>query len=923
MAEKKLFLVDGMAIIYRAFFAFSKNPRMTSYGMNTSAVFGFGNTIIELLNKENPTHMAVVFDTAAPTERHEIFPEYKAQREAMPEDLALSIPYVRRLIEGFNIPVITKDGFEADDIIGTLSKQAEKEGYTVYMMTPDKDFAQLVSENIFMYKPARMGNGIEILGVDEVKEKWSISRVDQVIDILGLWGDSVDNIPGVPGVGEKTAKKLIAEYGSMENIIDHIHELKGKMKEKFEQNIEQALLSKKLATIILDVPVDFHEEEFKVEDPDEAKLKELFGELEFRTMHQRIFGKSLASTSPSQPSLFDAVVSDASASQPEPDPLAFKTIENTDHDYKLVETKEDRAALISELLNSKEFCFDSETTSLNELDAEILGLAFSMQKGTGYYVVFPRDENESREILSEFAPVFDSDVLKIAQNAKYDVKILAKYGQIVSEPVFDTMLAHYIVSPDQRHNMDALSENYLNYKPISITELIGKKGKGQLTMDSVDIEKVKEYAVEDADITLQLKEKLAKELKEKSGEKIFNELEIPLINVLAKMEHEGIRIDSDFLNNYSEELGVDIASTEKSIYEDSGVKFNIASPKQLGEVLFDKLKLVEKPKKTKTGQYQTGEEILVKLADKHDIVQKILDFRQLQKLKSTYVDALPELVHPKTGRIHTSFNQAVAATGRLSSNNPNLQNIPIRTERGRKVRQAFIARDENHVLLAADYSQVELRVIASVSGDEGMKTAFKQGLDIHTATAAKVFGVDTEEVDREMRRKAKMVNFGIIYGVSAFGLAERLSIPRGEAKEIIDNYFMQFPNIKKYMDDTIVFARDNEFVQTIMGRRRYIKDINSRNHTVRGFAERNAINAPIQGAAADMIKLAMISIDKKLNGYRTKMILQVHDELLFDVPREEMDIVKPIIVKEMEEAMPLDVPVVVDTGMGNNWLEAH
>lgn len=937
--DKRLFLIDGMAIIYRAYFAFIKNPRITSNGLNTSAVFGFANTILEILKKENPSHIAAVFDTKAPTERHEIFPEYKAQREAMPDDLAKSLPFVFRLIEGFNIPVITMDGYEADDIIGTLAKKGEKVGYTTYMMTPDKDFAQLVSPNIFMYKPARFGNGVEVLGVDEVKEKWSIEHPDQVIDILGLWGDSVDNIPGVPGVGEKTAKKLIAQYGSMENILAHTHELKGKQKENFENFADQALLSKKLATIITDVPVEFNENSFLREEADEELLSALFAELEFRTMHQRVFGKAIESSGPVkvknnlQPSLFDAPaptntgITITSSSEPEMEASSgmdvFKTIEDTPHTYHLVETKEQRETLIKELSTKDTFCFDTETTGIDVLKADILGIAFSAEKGKGHYVVLPRDREECTAVLQEFKELFLGKAVKVAQNAKYDISILYRYGIELAQPIFDTMLAHYVVAPDQRHNMDTMAENYLNYSPVSITSLIGKKGKNQLTMESVPLDKIKEYAVEDADITLQLVEPLRKELKEKESEKVLETLETPLITVLAKMEMEGIKVDGDFLNEYSVQLAKEIETTEKGIYEDAGVEFNIASPKQLGEVLFDKLKLDEKPKKTKTGQYQTGEEILLKLADKSEIVQKILDFRQLQKLKSTYVDALPLLVNEETGRVHTSFNQAVAATGRLSSNNPNLQNIPIKTERGREVRKAFVPRDENHVLLAIDYSQVELRVMASMSGDEGMKEAFKNKIDIHTATAAKVFGVKTEEVDREMRGKAKMVNFGIIYGISAFGLSQRLSIPRKEAAEIIENYFIQFPQIKEYMDTTIHNAQELGYVQTHLGRRRYLRDINSANHTVRGFAERNAINAPIQGAAADMIKLAMIHIDKLLDKYETKMILQVHDELLFDVPKSELDTIKPILESAMENAMPLDVPIVVESGIGDNWLEAH
>lgn len=921
MAEKKLFLLDGMALIYRAYFAFQNNPRITSTGLNTNAMFGFTNTLLDVLNKQKPTHIAVVFDTEAPTTRHIEYEAYKAHREAMPEDLKRSIPYINRIIRGFNIHVITKDGFEADDIIGTLAFQASDLGFDVFMMTPDKDYGQLVRDNVFIYKPGRLGNPDEVLGVDEILAKWEISEISQVIDILGLWGDAVDNIPGVPGVGEKTAKKLIQEYGSVENILANTDKLQGKMKEKFVQFADQALLSKKLATIITDVPVELHPEELILKDKNPEELKAVFTELEFRTMVKKLFGEAEATPQPVQASLFDLPAVAAS----EPMKHDFRTAENTAHTYKAITTDSDIENLLSILSASAEFCFDTETTGLVAFDADIVGMSFSVTPHEAYYVPCPPQFDKARDLVQRFLPIFTSDKLKIGQNTKYDIQVLARYGVEVSMPVYDTMLAHYLVEPDMRHNMNVLSESYLNYQPISIESLIGKKGKGQGTMADVELEKITEYAAEDADITLQLKQKLNPELDNRNVRKVFENIEIPLVPVLARMEKEGIRIDTDFLKNYSTELALQSADIQKQIFVLAGEEFNIASPQQVGKILFEKLNLSDKPKTTKTGQYQTDEETLTDLAAEHEIVQRILDFRQLQKLKGTYVDALPELVNPYSGRVHTSFNQAVAATGRLSSNNPNLQNIPVRTELGKEVRRAFIPRDEKHTLLSADYSQIELRIIAHVSKDEGMMDAFHQNLDIHTATAARVFGVPLEEVDKDMRRKAKTVNFGIIYGISAFGLSQRINIPRKEAKEIIDNYFMKFPGIKNYMDTTINFAREHGYVETIMGRRRYIRDINSQNATVRGFAERNAINAPIQGSAADMIKLAMIHIDKWLqaSSFQTKMILQVHDELVFDVPKEEVDLVGPHIRQLMAAAMPLDVPVDVEAGTGSNWLEAH
>lgn len=922
MAEKKLFLLDGMALIYRAYFAFQQNPRITSFGLNASAMFGFTNTLLDVLNKQKPTHIAVVFDTPAPTQRHIDFEAYKAHREEMPEDLKRSLPYIDRIIEGFSIPVIKMDGYEADDVIGTLALQAGELGFEVYMMTPDKDYGQLVRDNVYIYKPGRLGNPDEILGVPEILKKWEVENVDQVIDILGLWGDSVDNIPGVPGVGEKTAKKLVAEYGSMENILAHTHELKGKMKEKFEAHHEQALMSKKLATIITDVPVELHPEELIFKEKNVDKLMEVFKELEFRTLTKRVFGETVEQ--PVQASLFETTPVIASPSH-EPAVREYKTIANTAHTYKAVTTDQEVRELIETLKNAKEFCFDTETTGLVAFDADIVGMSFSVEPGKAWYVPCPPDFDEAKQLISQFADLFAGPKLKIAQNLKYDFQVLSRYGLELKPPFFDTMLAHYLVEPDMRHNMDALSEAYLNYKPVSIEELIGKKGKSQGSMADVELDKIVEYASEDADITLQLKQKMEVELANRQVENVFNNIEIPLIPVLCSMEKEGILVDTAFLAKYSQELAAQSQNIQNEIYKLAGGEFNIASPQQVGKILFDHLKLIDKPKKTKTGQYQTDEETLTELASEHEIVRKILDFRQIQKLKGTYVDALPELVNPHSGRVHTSFNQAVAATGRLSSNNPNLQNIPIRTERGQEVRRAFIPRDENHVLLSADYSQIELRVIAHVSKDEGMMEAFNEGLDIHTATAARVFGVALADVDKEMRRRAKTVNFGIIYGISAFGLSQRIGIPRGEAKEIIDNYFAKFPGIKDYMDTTQEFARQHGYVETLMGRRRYIRDINSKNATVRGFAERNAINAPIQGSAADMIKLAMIDIHNWLaqSSFQTKMILQVHDELLFDVPKNEVNEVKPEIIRLMSNAMKLDVPVLVEAGVGENWLAAH
>ncbi len=923
--DKRLFLLDGMALIYRAFFAFSKSPRITSKGLNTSAMFGFTNTLLDLLQREKPSHIAVVFDTPAPTERHEKFPEYKGQRDAMPEDLVKSIPWIFKIIEGFRIPVITIDGYEADDIIGTLAKKGEKIGYTTYMVTPDKDFGQLVSDHIFIYKPGRQGNEIEIMGVKEVCERWDIERIDQVIDILGLMGDAVDNIPGIPGIGEKTAVKLLKEFGNLENLLSNTEQLKGKQKENVETYAEQGRLSKWLATINTEVPIEFEEKNLQLDPVDQDKIKEVFNALEFKNLLNRVLGTQ--PSGPVQPSLFgDTGPSQVQAAVEEESHVNLKTIADVPHEYILIQSKSELQKLTAELLKAKSVCFDTETTDLDPLVAELVGCSFSVVPGKAWYVAMPESRNECQEWLEVLRPFFENEhIEKTGQNIKYDYSILREYGIGLKGKWFDTMLAHYLIEPDQRHNMDYLSERYLQYSPVSITELIGKKGKFQLSMRDVDIEKVKEYAAEDADITLQLKKIFEPGIKDLEVEKVFYDVEIPLIPVLADMEREGVRLDSPFLEQYSRELEKESKQLEETIYKEAGVHFNIASPKQLGEVLFEKLRLDEKAKKTKTGQYQTGEDVLQKLAPKHPLPALILDFRQVQKLKSTYVDAMPLLVSKKTGRLHTSFNQAVAATGRLSSNNPNLQNIPIRTEKGREIRKAFIARDENHRLLSADYSQIELRIIASVSEDAGMIDAFNQGLDIHTATASRVFGVPLESVDSDMRRKAKTVNFGIIYGISAFGLAERVGISRTEAADIIDSYFTQFSGIRRYMDQTINACREHGYVQTLLGRKRFIRDITSQNRTLVGFAERNAINAPIQGSAADMIKIAMIRVFDRLNkeGLKSKMILQVHDELLFDAPIDELSQLEALVKEEMEAALPLKVPVLVEAGSGVNWLEAH
>lgn len=930
MNQKRLFLLDAYALIFRGYYAFIKNPRINSKGLNTSAIMGFMNSLLEVIRKEKPNYLAVCFDKGGSQERFSIFPEYKANRDETPEAIRIAIPYIHKILDAMQIPIIEKEGYEADDIIGTLAKQAEQEGYTTFMVTPDKDYGQLVSENIFMYKPARGGKDIEIWGVEEVKQNFGVNSPEQVIDLLGMMGDAVDNIPGFPGVGEKTAQKLIQEFGSIENLLQNTDKLKGKLRENIENNAEKGLLSKRLARIILDVPVTFHKENFALSSPKMEEIIPIFEELEFRTMLgtlQKVFQQ--VNTSNTEYNLFNISENSQNIQLSlfdNPETSQYKTIKDIEHSYYLVENKEDIYKLVSELLLQKEVCFDTETTSLNELEAELVGMAFSWEKHKGYYVLFPESKELTQEILEIFRPFFEnSSITKIGQNLKYDIKVLAKYNIQVLGNLFDTMIAHYLLNPDAKHNMDILSENYLYYSPISIETLIGKKGKGQLSMRQVPPQEQKEYAVEDTDVTLQLKNIFEQQLQKYNVEKLFSQIESPLVQVLADMELEGIRIDVPFLKSLSNDIEKDIFSLQQAVYEQAGETFNLSSPKQLGDILFEKLKLISKPKKTKTGQYATSEEILSELAPKHKIVANVLEYRQLQKLQSTYIDALPKEVNSTTGRVHTTYMQAVTATGRLSSNNPNLQNIPIRTERGQQIRKAFVPRNEDYTLLSADYSQIELRVIAALSGEKNMIEAFLQNQDIHRSTAAKVFNVDIQSVTREQRSHAKTVNFGIIYGVSAFGLSNQTELSRSESKELIDTYYQTYPQLKVFIDKQIHFARENGYVETILGRRRYLPDINSRNQVVRGAAERNAVNAPIQGSAADIIKIAMVNIYNLLkdNKLKTKMLLQVHDELIFDVPKNELDFVKPLIKKTMEEAYQFAVPLVVDLGVGKNWLEAH
>ncbi len=925
--KPKLFLLDAYALIYRAYFAFINNPRVTSKGLDTSAIFGFTTTLLEVLEKHQPSHIAIVSDTDKPTKRHEEYKEYKANRDETPEAIKISIPYIQRIADAFNIPFLGVDGYEADDVIGTLAKQAEQEGYTVMMMTPDKDFGQLVSENIFMYRPGRMGNPAETWGIEEVKKRFDIENVDQVVDYLGMMGDSVDNIPGIPGVGKKTASKLLKQYGSMEAMYEQADEIKGKLGEKIRDNKAQALLSKKLARILIDAPIEFNAKDFTKDPVNEEKVGEIFSELEFRALLKRVTGEKMekpAAAAPSggQTDLFAAAAQENAGEESTPQ-SGFKNLSNTDHLYQLVSHPTERKLLLENLLKQDSVCFDTETTSLDAANAQLVGIAFSYAAGKAYYVHIP--EGDEQDTVDFFRPFFEDErIEKIGQNLKYDISVLRKYDLLVKGPLFDTMLAHYLINPDMRHNMDVLAETYLHYQPQSIEELIGKKGKNQKSMRSVEPEKVAEYAGEDADITFQLKQVFAKELGKGRTQEVFEKIEVPLVPVLAKMELEGINLDREALNKLSKDLEKDIESLDGRIHELAGDDdFNIASPRQLGDILFGKLQLKDKPKKTKSGQFSTSEDILQELATEHEIAQKVLDYRQLVKLKNTYVDALPALVNPKTNRIHTSFNQAVAATGRLSSNQPNLQNIPIRTERGREVRKAFIPRNQDHVILAADYSQIELRLIAELSEEKTMMEAFINGEDIHAATASKVFGVKPDEVTREQRSNAKTVNFGIIYGVSAFGLAQQTSLSRGEASDIIKSYFKTYPGIRDYIEAQKELARKQGFVETLLGRRRYLKDINSRNQVVRGHAERNAVNAPIQGTAADIIKIAMINIESALADYKTRMILQVHDELVFDAPKDELDTVTPLIENKMQTALETKVPLVVESGYGANWLEAH
>jgi DNA polymerase I len=952
MSQKRLFLLDAYALIFRGYYAFIKNPRINSKGMDTSAIMGFMNSLMDVIKREKPDHLAVAFDKGGSTYRYEMYQEYKAHRDETPEAIKIAVPYIQELLKAMHIPIIEVAGFEADDLIGTIAKQAEKQDYQVFMVTPDKDFAQLVSDNIFMYRPARMGNDIEIWGVPEVLKKFEIENPLQVIDFLGMMGDAADNIPGLPGVGEVTAKKLLKEYGSMENLLANTDQLKGAMKDKIVANAELGILSKKLATILLDCPVEFNEKDYELETPDIEKTDALFNELEFRQMkaqfdklynsnfndneninnEEKITTKKapVKKTNAEQFDLFGFYDEDQTASSPSPSVRVSEglgLLENTHHFYQIVQGDLPVKLLIQNLMQKKMVCFDTETTGIDALNAELVGISFASEKGNAFYVPFPENQDNAQNLINKFKPFFENETIeKVGQNIKYDLKVLANYGIEIKGKLFDTMIAHYLINPDMRHNMDVLSETYLKYTPKSIESLIGSKGKGQKSMRDVPLEEIKEYAGEDADITLQLQQVFSPILEKAETKKLFDEIEAPLIPVLASMEREGINLDVPFLKTMSVEMAQESNELEQKIYETAGEKFNLASPKQLGTILFEKLKIGgTKQKKTKTGQYATGEDVLSYLANDHPIVKDILDWRQMVKLQSTYIDALPNQVDAKTGRVHTDYMQTVAATGRLSSNNPNLQNIPIRTERGRQIRKAFIARDENYTLLSADYSQIELRIIAALSGEENMIKAFQNNEDIHKSTAAKVFNVPLEEVTKEQRSNAKTVNFGIIYGVSAFGLSNQTSLSRSESAELIDAYYKTYPKLKSYMSSQVDFARENGYVQTISGRRRYLRDINSANGVVRSGAERNAVNAPIQGSAADIIKIAMINIHKKLTqeNWKSKMLLQVHDELVFDVHNSEIETIQPVIKYEMEHAFSMAVPLEVEMGWGKNWLEAH
>ncbi len=936
MEQKKLFLLDAYALIFRAYYAFIRAQMINSKGLNTSAIYGFTATLEEILRAESPTHIAVVFDPPGPTFRHEKFPAYKANRDATPEEIKLSVPWIKKILKAFNIPVVEVEGYEADDVIGTLATKAGNEGYTVFMMTPDKDFTQLVSENVFMYKPRRSGNSAEIIGIPEVQKVFKVEDPKQVIDVLALWGDSSDNVPGAPGIGEKTAKKLISQYKSVENLIENKDELKGKLKESLTENHDQILMSKDLVTIRLNVPVSVEESDLKFGGADKEQLLALFHELEFKTLSNRVLsllsGGSNNSDDQGSEKISPTISTHGqgdlfSGSEAAIIPVSnLKTINDVEHQYRCIKTHDETKELVELLLNQNEICFDTETTDLNAIDAELVGVSFSWESHKAWYVSIPTEREEAMRFIDLLRPVFeDVESLKIGQNLKYDTQVLKNYGITVKGKVFDTMIAHYLLLPEQKHGLDFLSEAYLKYKNIQTEELIGKKGVRQGSMRDVPIDKLSDYACEDADITWQLYLILKEDIIKGGLQNLATDLEFPLIDVLCNMERAGIKLDGNYLDNYAGVLESELLKLRNLIYDQAGEEFNISSPKQLGEILFDKLKIVTDAKKTKTKQYSTGEDVLIRLVDKHPVISNVLAFRTLKKLLSTYVEALPRMINPRTGLIHTSYNQAVAATGRLSSNNPNLQNIPIRHESGREIRKAFIPRSQDHVFFSADYSQIELRLMAHMSEDSLMQEAFRKGEDIHTATASKIFNIPMEDIDREQRGKAKTANFGIIYGISAFGLSQRLNIPRKESKELIDSYFATYSRVKEYMEECIASAREKGYVETMLGRRRYLRDILSRNAVVRGFAERNAVNAPIQGSAADIIKIAMIRIQKDLEktGKKSKMILQVHDELVFDVYKPEMEEIMEMVIREMQGAYELSVPLIVDHGSGNNWLEAH
>ncbi|MHC5363106.1 DNA polymerase I [Myroides sp. LJL110] len=936
MANKnRLFLLDAYALIFRGYYAFIKNPRINSKGLDTSAILGFMNSLLDVIKREKPNHLAVAFDNGGSKDRLALFSEYKANRDETPEAIKIAVPYIKEILSAMHIPIVEVPGYEADDLIGTIAKQAEKEDFQVFMVTPDKDYAQLVSENIFMYKPARMGNGIEIWGVEQVQEKFEVESPLQVIDYLAMMGDAVDNIPGLPGVGDKTAKKFIKQFGSLENLLNNTDQLKGKMKENLEANKEKGYLSKQLATIILDCPVTFNAEQYILEQPDITKSEALFIDLEFRRMKEQFDKIFVDNNNLNTPVVENTTLTNSqeqfdlfnNTNEPTLDQGYFSNLTNTKHLYQLCDTALSRKLLIQSLMSQSSVCFDTETSSLDSLNTDLVGIAFSFEAHQGFYVPLPNQREQAQLIVEEFKPFFESTTIeKIGQNLKFDIKVLKQYNIQVNAPMFDTMIAHYLINPDMRHNMDVLAETYLKYTPQPIEDLIGKKGKNQKSMSQINPELVKEYAVEDADVTFQLKQVFNPELIATNTMDLFQDLEMPLVDVLADMESQGIALDIAFLHELQLKLDSQIKDLESQIYQLAGQEFNLASPKQLGDILFEHLKIGgAKPKKTKTGQYATGEEILSNLAVDNQIVQDILSWRSLIKLQNTYVEALPKQVNPKTNRVHTEYMQAVAATGRLSSNNPNLQNIPIRTETGRLVRKAFVAKDKNYVLLAADYSQIELRIIAALSQEPNMIEAFKNGLDIHRATAAKVFNVALEDVTKEQRSHAKTVNFGIIYGVSAFGLSNQTNLTRSQSKELIEAYYQSYPKLKDYISKQIDFAREHGYVQTILGRRRYLKDIHSHNAMVRSAAERNAVNAPIQGSAADIIKIAMINIHQELSkgNWKSKMLLQVHDELVFDAHLEELDRLKQMVQEKMQNAFSLQVPLVVDMGTGQNWLEAH